>query len=146
MPLIQYQLFVFLGKLLGLCQIIKSEAVGFPQFHAVRNVKDCLGARLHNMHVNRFMVVAVKAKAEAVLFKYFGHGSRPAYPAVTSYENRSLRRWVAAATKRVTNLLLSRQARFADCPVSNQRLFQLRLCHTFNQPANTAAIDKAVPE
>jgi hypothetical protein len=27
------------------------------------------------MHVNRFMVVAVKAEAEAVLFKYFGHGA-----------------------------------------------------------------------
>lgn len=75
MPLMQYQLFVFPGKLLGLCQIIKSEAVGFPQFHAVRNVKDCLGARLHNMHANRFMVVALKAEAEAVFFKYLGHGA-----------------------------------------------------------------------
>lgn len=75
MPLIQYQLFVFLGKLLGLCQIIKPEAVGFPQFHALRNVKDCLGARLHDMHMNRFMVVAVKAEAEAVFFEYFRHGA-----------------------------------------------------------------------
>ena len=77
MPLIQYQLSVFLSKLLGLRQIIKSEPVGFPQFHAVRNVKDCLGARLNNMHVNGFMVVAVKAEAEAVFFEYFRHGAGP---------------------------------------------------------------------
>jgi hypothetical protein len=25
------------------------------------------------MHVNRFMVVTIKAEAEAVFFKYFGH-------------------------------------------------------------------------
>ncbi|MEY3480527.1 MAG: hypothetical protein RIQ71_1302 [Verrucomicrobiota bacterium] len=73
MPLVQYQLFIFLSKLLGLRQIIKSEAVGFPQFHAIRNIKDYLGACLHNMHVNRFMVVTIKAEAEAVFFKYFGH-------------------------------------------------------------------------
>jgi hypothetical protein len=75
MPLVQYHLSVLLRKLLGLQQVIQPEAVGFPQFHALCNVKDCLGARLHNMHVNRFMVVALKAEAEAVFFEYFRHGA-----------------------------------------------------------------------
>ena len=73
MPLIQYQLSVFLRKLLGFRQVIQFEAVGFPQFHAVSNVKDCLGTRLHNMNVNRFMVVAVETEAKAVFLKYLGH-------------------------------------------------------------------------
>lgn len=73
MPLIQYQLPVFLRKLLGFRQVIQFEAVGFPQFHPVSNVKDCLGARLHNMHVNWSMVVAVETEAKPVFFKYFGH-------------------------------------------------------------------------
>ena len=73
MPLIQYQLFVFLRKLLGLRQIIESEPVRLPQFHAVSNIKDCLGARLHNMHVNRLMVIAVETEAKSVFFEDFRH-------------------------------------------------------------------------
>jgi hypothetical protein len=73
MPLIQYQLFVFLRKLLGLSQVIQPEAVRFPQFDTVRDLEDRFGAGFDHVNMNRFVVVAVKAEAEAIFLEYFRH-------------------------------------------------------------------------
>ena len=73
MPLIQYQLPVFVRKLLGFRQVMQSEAVRFPQLHPVCHVKNCLSTCLYNMHVNRLMVVTIETEAKSVFFKYLGH-------------------------------------------------------------------------
>jgi hypothetical protein len=73
MPLIQYQLFVFLRKLLGFGQVIQLEAMRFPQFDTVRDLEDRFGAGFDHVNMNRFVVVAVEAEAEAVVLEYFRH-------------------------------------------------------------------------
>ena len=73
MPFIQYQLFVFLRKLLGLGQVSKPESVRFPQFDTVRDLEDRFGAGFDHVNMNRFVVVAVKAEAEAIFLEYFRH-------------------------------------------------------------------------
>jgi hypothetical protein len=73
MPPVQYQLFVFLRKLLGLGQVIKPESVGFPQFDTVGDLEDRFGAGFDHVNMNRFVVVAVEAEAEAVFLEYFRH-------------------------------------------------------------------------
>jgi len=73
MPFIQYQLFVFLRKLLGLGQVIQPEAARFPQFNSVRDLEDCFSAGFDHVNMNWFVVVAVETEAEAVFLEYFRH-------------------------------------------------------------------------
>ena len=73
MPLIQYQLFVFLRKLLCLGQVIQPEAVRFPQFNSVRDLEDRFSAGFDHVNMNWLMVVALEAETETVFLEYFRH-------------------------------------------------------------------------
>jgi hypothetical protein len=73
MPLANYTLPILFCKLLRPPQFLDLETLRFTKLNAGFNVEDGLTAAVSDVDVDRLMLVAVKEKPVAVLFKDKGH-------------------------------------------------------------------------